>query len=101
MFSGIDQNGTVKSVQIFDGCVRRKFPLSVFPQSFGFPFESVYGAITRRFILTASTLKKYSFETVQNQMSSEQFFQFAFAPLPFSRSHVIRFRTIRCFSATR
>src|SRR5574344_404952 len=31
-------------------------------------------------------------------MSSEQFFQLEFAPRPFSRSHVMRFLTMKCFS---
>ena len=52
VFSGIDQNGTVRSVHKFDGCVSRKFPSEDFSQSFGAPF-SVYGARTLRFVLTA------------------------------------------------
>src|SRR5215204_5424171 len=100
VFSGIDQKGTVKSVQRFDGCVSRKFPSPDFSQSFGAPF-SVYGASTRRLILTASVLNVKSSETVKNQMSSEEFFQFARAPRPFSRSQVMRLRSVKNFIPTR
>lgn len=55
------------------------------------------GRLTR----TGSGSKKYSLETVANQISSEAFFQFDSAPRPFSRSQVIRFRTVKCRSRTR
>jgi hypothetical protein len=100
VFSGIDQNGTVKSVQRFEGLVRRKFPsLSDF-QSLDVPSEFLYGATTFFFNLTASTLKKYSSETAQNQISSELFFQLVSAPRPFSRSQVILFLTLKYLLAT-
>ena len=92
VFSGIDQNGTEMSVQRLDGWVRRKSPAVVRCQSLGRPFAVVYGATTRRFIFTASTLKVKSRDTVKNQMSSsEQFFQLRAAPRPFSRSQMMRF----------
>jgi hypothetical protein len=100
VFSGIDQNGTVMSVQMFDGCVSRKFPFADSSQSFGFPF-SRYGATTRRRCFTASRLKVKSSDIVKNQMSSAAFFQLLFAPRPFSRSHVIRFWSLKYFDPTR
>ena len=45
------------SVQRLDGWVRRKSPAVVRCQSLGCPCAVVYGATTRRFIFTASTLK--------------------------------------------
>src|SRR6266850_3046322 len=45
-------------------------------------------------------LNVYLFDRVQNQMSSVELFQLARAPRPFSRSQVMRFWTIRYFSAT-
>src|SRR5260370_39890269 len=45
-------------------------------------------------------LNVYLFDLVQTQISSGEFFQLARAPRPFSRSQVMRFWTIRYFSAT-
>jgi hypothetical protein len=46
-------------------------------------------------------LKVYSSPTVKNQRSSLAFFQLAFAPRPFSRSHVMRFRSVKYLSPAR
>src|SRR3989344_1941953 len=53
VFSGIDQNGIVMSVQTFEGWVILYFPSPLSSQSFASPFWSLYGAITLRFIFTA------------------------------------------------
>src|SRR3990167_10634400 len=57
VFSGIDQNGIVISVQTLDGKVILYFPSALSSQSLASPFWSLYGAITLRFIFTASTSK--------------------------------------------
>ncbi len=53
-----------------------------------------------RFSFTASTLKVNSSPSVPNQISSEAFFQLFMAPRPFSRSQVMRLRTIIYLEST-
>ena len=48
--------------------------------------------MTFRLTFAESTSKKYSSETVQNQISSALFFQLVFDPRPFSLSQVMRLR---------
>ena len=97
VFSGIDQNGTEMSSQKFEAPVRRNFPPDSSLQSFGMPF-SRYGAITLRFMRTASAWKiaASSGGATAYQMSSQAFFQLVSAARPFSRCQVMRFRTMKC-----
>lgn len=101
VFSGIDQKGTEMSSQKFEAPVRRNFPPDSSLQSFGRPF-SRYGAITLRFMRTASAWKiaASSGGATAYQMSSQAFFQFDSAARPFSRCQVMRFRTMKCFRRT-
>ena len=95
VFSGIDQNRTVRSVHMLDGLVRRDRLPGVSSRSLGRPRPSQYGATTWRLSLTLSALNTELSETVQYQMSSEQFFQFLSDPRPFSLSQVIRLSTAK------
>ena len=62
---------------------------------------TLYGAKTFRRIFTSWRLNVNLSDTVKNQMSSAVFFQFCFAPRPFSRSHVMRFCSLKYFEPTR
>jgi len=94
VFSGIDQNGTVISVQRFDGAFREN-SLNRFGPVLRISIGVAVGRQDASANFDCIELNVYWFETVQNQISSLEFFQLVFAPRPFSRSHVIRLRTIR------